>query len=188
MKHLKKSVKKSVKNVVKKARIFFVAITCFLVSVACVGGFIGGEAQAASRAAIRAVPSNVTVVTPDQVVAKIENSTQPFLLFVYASWCPYCKQQAKLFKKIPPLDAAKMPEIYAVSIDADPYAFSAMLNHLSPMSWKNYLYQGDTSIEEILAGYGSDFSGGIPYMALVKNKKIVKQITNVTPPSEFYSK
>lgn len=150
----------------------------FLALLAIVVSFV----PAAPASAAQSLPGNVTMVTPSDIVARIENSSQPFTLFVFASWCPYCKQQIELFNQLLPGQRAQLPKILAVSIDADPEAFSRFMATYSGLFFETRLYQGKASLETLLHNYASEFNGGIPYLAVFQNKKIIKQYNGLIDP------
>ncbi len=131
------------------------------------------------------LPSNVSVITPSDIISRIEESKEPFALFVFTTWCPYCKKQMAELSKLSAEQRKAMPPLLAVSIDADPHAYSRFTKANAQLPIAMKLYQGNASIESILHPYGSDFNGGIPYIAVFSNKKIIKQFNGVTAPENL---
>lgn len=132
-----------------------------------------------------ALPGNVIAVSPADIIGKIEQPDKPFTLFVFASWCPYCKQQMDLFNKLSPEQRAAVPPILAVSIDSQPDVFSRFMSTHSNLFFETRIYSGNASLETLLHNYGSGFDGGIPYIAIFKNQKIVKEFNGLVDPSEI---
>jgi thiol-disulfide isomerase/thioredoxin len=133
--------------------------------------------------AANVLPNNVITLTPSDLVAKIETADKPFALLVFASWCPYCKQQMDKLNALSPEQRATLPEIYAISIDADPEAYSRFLTTHSGLFFATRLYSGSTSLEVLLQNYASVFNGGIPYTAVFNNKKIIKEFNGLVDPA-----
>ncbi len=132
------------------------------------------------------LPPNVQTITPQEITARFEDSAQPFILFVYASWCPYCKKQiTNMDNALKQNSALKLPPILAVSVDADPTAYAHFIANYPSLPWSSKLYMGQASLEEILSRYGSNFNGPIPYLAIVKDKKILKQFSGLTEAEEL---
>lgn len=132
-----------------------------------------------------ALPSNVIFIKPSELVSKIENSPQPFALLIFTSWCPYCKKQLELLNALSVEERKKMPEIYAVSVDADPTAYSNYIAKMQNPYFSTRLYSGTISLESLLQNYASKFDGGIPYTAIFQNKKIAKELNGLAKASEF---
>lgn len=132
------------------------------------------------------LPANVQTITPQELSSHIENSSKPFVLLIYTSWCPYCKKQimelSAALSQTPPL---ALPPILAVSIDADPVAYSQFIRQHVALPWPNKLYMGHSSIEQLLAQYGSSFNGPIPYLAVFQNREIVKEFNGLTAPQNL---
>ena len=135
--------------------------------------------------ASQAFPANVLTTTPAEIVRKIETSPTPFMILAFASWCPYCKKQIDDLAKLTPADQLRIPEIVAVSIDSDPQAYSNYLRSKTGVFFPMRLYVGDNNLESLLKNYGSTFDGGIPYLAIFKDKKLVKEFNGYTDPSAF---
>jgi thiol-disulfide isomerase/thioredoxin len=121
------------------------------------------------------------LITPVDLVQKIERSPNAFVLFVFTSWCGYCKQQVEALRALHPAERVSMPEILAVSTDSDPAAFGRFLSEHLGMFWQNRLYAGSVSLSAMLRPYGSDYDGGIPYLAVFQKGKIIRQFNGFTP-------
>jgi thiol-disulfide isomerase/thioredoxin len=130
-----------------------------------------------------AFPANVLTTTPAEIVRKIETSNQPFTLVVFTSWCPYCKKQLDELAKLTPAEQLRIHEVLAVSIDSNPQDYSNYLRSKTGVFFPMRLYMGDSNLENILHDYGSGFDGGIPYIAIFNDKKIVKEFDGYTHPS-----
>ena len=130
----------------------------------------------------QSLPVNVTVIKPSELVLRIETSTKPFILLVFASWCPYCKKQIDRLTALTPEQRTAIPQILAVSIDAQPEAFSRMRATYPGLFFETRIYEGNASLEALLHNYASRFNGGIPYLAVFHNKKIIKEFNGLINP------
>ncbi len=126
------------------------------------------------------LPANITLITPAEIVKKVETSTRPFILLLVASWCPYCKKQMADLAKLTPAEQLQIPEIVGVSVDSKPEAYAAMMREYKSIFWPMKLYAGDSSIEGIIQNYGGTFDGSIPYTAIFQNRKITKEFNGLT--------
>jgi thiol-disulfide isomerase/thioredoxin len=104
---------------------------------------------------------------------------RPTLVFVYASWCPYCKEQFGVLESLSARFGNDVLHIAYISVDENPYELSQTLvdkyekgvpftpYHVSPME-KDGFYQGFES-------YGFKPNGGIPYLLLFDSEQKPKQ-------------
>lgn len=128
------------------------------------------------------LPSNVITVTPAEIIKKIESSQQPFVLLIFTSWCPYCKKQVDALSQLTPAEQLRIPEIYAVSVDNNPEDYSRYISTKKALYFPLRLYVGDSGMKDLLRGYGSSYDGGIPYLAVFKNRKLLKEFNGYTEP------
>lgn len=92
------------------------------------------------------------------------------LLFVYASWCPYCKEQFKMLRAL----QTRYPDglhIEYISLDENPYALSEFLMSTYPERpfTPYHVAQGEdrASFDSALAKWGFSPDGGIPHLMLL---------------------
>jgi hypothetical protein len=129
--------------------------------------------------------SGVITISPAEIVKKIESSSRPFTLMVFTSWCPYCKKQVADLAALTPAQQLQIPEVLAVSTDANPVAYANYLRDKSGVFFPMRLYAGAQSMESLLKNYGSTFDGGIPYFAIIKDKKIIREFWGYTEPMKL---
>jgi thiol-disulfide isomerase/thioredoxin len=109
---------------------------------------------------------------------RIVEDGKPTLLFVYASWCPYCKQQ---FDVLEQMTSPELAITYA-SLDEDAHALSAYLIARYPdMPFTPYLVRNRYSFDAALDAYGFNADGGIPHlMVFDANGKPVQEFKGLT--------
>lgn len=98
----------------------------------------------------------------------ISTDGKPTLLFIYASWCGYCKKQ------FPVVDAlarthGKDFKLVALSLDNNPEALLRFLSiQQQPLSFEPLILASgaEPDFENMLMSRGSNFTGGIPYTAI----------------------
>lgn len=131
-----------------------------------------GNGQPVSAANL---PHNVRAAYAEDIRKAIRSSeSKPSLLFIYASWCPYCKRYIDVVNDV--VQEKAVANITAISIDEDPGALSAFLNERPQMMFETAIYTGYESPKAIVKEFGGHFSGGIPYTAILKNGQIHGQI------------
>lgn len=93
---------------------------------------------------------------------------KPMLMFVYASWCPWCKKQFPMVKALQQRFGDDIHIAY-VSIDDDAYALSRFLMKEYPKPEFTPYHVSEESRSDFygtLADHGFTHSGSIPYLIL----------------------
>lgn len=96
------------------------------------------------------------------------NKGKPMLMFVYASWCPWCKKQFPMIKALQMRFGDDVHFAY-VSIDDDSYALSRFLMKEYPKPEFTPYHVSEASRSDFygaLAAHGFTHSGSIPYLIL----------------------
>ena len=143
-----------------------------MASIALVIGFVVAESNSRLSPEIIAFRDN-TLVTVDKAQFEAELETakgKPVLLLLYASWCPYCKQQIVGLKAVKTLFPEDQLKVIYLSTDANPLAASEFLFHkqqedqLTPF----HLPMDDqTGLKKALvAEYGMKEGDAIPHIAI----------------------
>lgn len=99
-----------------------------------------------------------------------QNSGKPTLLFVYASWCPYCKKQFPIIKSLQMRYPAEKLTVAYISIDGDPYELSTFLMETFPDTPFTPYHIPDAKrheVDEALAQYGFAPEGAVPHLMLL---------------------
>ena len=119
------------------------------------------------RTSVSATPETTryaheTLVPMDgDTLASLIGQGKPTVLFLYASWCPYCKQQFGI------LDSIKRDDvtfIYA-SLDESVHALSAFLMQRFPqLPFTPYHVSGRYSFDSLLKQRGFSPDGGVPHL------------------------
>jgi thiol-disulfide isomerase/thioredoxin len=105
------------------------------------------------------------------------------VLFLYASWCPYCHKQMEGFKQLKaqyPLD-----DIIAVSIDKKPEQLLKHYQKVPTTPFEPLIYQGESELMDFLREEGGSFRGGIPYFAIFHDGAYVGESLGLTHPKEL---
>lgn len=99
-----------------------------------------------------------------------ESASRPTLLFIYASWCPYCKQEIEALKAIRKRFGTDELQLLYVSVDQNPYALSQfMLDRQPEERYTPYHVQREdigAFIESLKNHYGINFDGSVPHLAI----------------------
>lgn len=108
---------------------------------------------------------------------------KPLLMFVYASWCPWCKKQFPMIKALQLRFGDDLHVAY-VSIDDDAYALSRFLLEKQPtqeFTPYHVAQEQQSDFYGALADYGFTHSGSIPYVILLdKNGERAAEFRGLT--------
>ncbi len=125
-----------------------------------------------------ALPAGIQTINLAEIKSYVA-ADEPRVVFLYASWCPYCKKQMagfEHFKKEYPLE-----NMIAISTDSK---LENLVKYITtnPSSRTPYIYEGGPEIVEYLEEQGGSFSGGIPYFAVFKGGKFQTEFVGLTHP------
>ena len=127
----------------------------------------------------QALPAELEPINLDEIKSFL-SAKEPRILFLYASWCPYCKKQMAGFAYF--LDKYPTDNIIAVSTDQHPEKLAAYLKEGKTMPFTPYIYTGDDSLMKYIKEAGGSFGGGIPYFAVFENGKFKQEFMGLTHP------
>lgn len=109
---------------------------------------------------------------------------KPVMVFLYASWCPYCREAMGYIQALQEDGALAPVSLVFVSLDTDHYALASYLTSLNQdIDFKPcILKRGGTAspIDQLRAG-GLNFDGSIPYLAYFNRlgEKVAESAGNV---------
>lgn len=118
--------------------------------------------------------------------ALLTRNNKPTLVFIYASWCPYCRTQKPVIEQMQ-AQYANVLNVVAISIDKDPAGLARYLSH-DPTTLEVYRVAGDKFLDfrVALAATGSKFTGAIPYSAYFSpQKKMLAEIPGYVDKATF---
>lgn len=114
-----------------------------------------------------------------------ENTGKPTLLFVYASWCPYCKQQFTTLNALQTGYPQEQLTIVYSALDKDVYGLSQFLMERYPQQpFTPYHVPAPAreAFDTKLTSYGFTPDGGIPHLFLFDAKgKPLQEFKGLTP-------
>ncbi len=107
---------------------------------------------------------------------------KPTLIFLYASWCPFCHKMFPTISNITQTMQNKI-RIIPISIDEKPEAFIHYLaQHAPTPTFTPYVFADSgerLKARDLLTKKGLQFTGSIPYMAVFRKGKSLAQIVGV---------
>lgn len=115
----------------------------------------------------------------------LKNAGRPTLVFIYASWCPYCQKEFTSYEMLKEQFPDSTLQTLAISIDKDPLALSDFL--LTRFPNKPFTpYHLDTKEIPIffraLGDRGPQPKGSIPYMVLFDaDQKFIQEFSGLVP-------
>lgn len=141
--------------------------------IALIMKWTGAPVLMASRANIEATPELTAYAETIQLVdAKqldriiSQSSGKGTVLFVYTSWCGYCKKQFPIIEELMNEYGDKI-QFIALSMDRDKLALADFLSQRKlPSGFVRYIFSGGL-LSELLHSHGITYSGGIPFIALI---------------------
>lgn len=163
----------------RNAFLFFSAIIVLMMGVEYLtssGNAIGGISQDSN------VPANIQPIELMEIQRRLEGDKE-VLLFLYASWCPYCHKQLALIQALPLL---KREKILAVSIDRNAADFSKFVAEFPNYPVSPRIFRGDTQFMDYLKSKNSQFTGGIPYLARFSQGELREEFLGLTSTQKLF--
>lgn len=114
------------------------------------------------------------------------NKGKPQLVFLYASWCPYCKRQFGQLHQLEGSTGKDGLTIHHISVENDVYALGDFLMQTYGLAetdhFTAYYAEGREDFYAVLRSKGATPGEGIPYLALFDAEgKLVRQFMGLTP-------
>lgn len=127
---------------------------------------LGGESYRFSPEA-RAFSDKIVEFDDKHIAEITKTGSKPTMLHVYASWCPYCRQQSPIVMDLVTNNSAKM-NVVMLSIDQNKMQLADFLSKKQqPLPYEPYILDPSASrtLMRMLQSQHSKFDGGIPYTA-----------------------
>jgi thiol-disulfide isomerase/thioredoxin len=143
----------------------------------------------AASATAPADRSKVHPITVSQLETIMKTDKKPTLVFIYASWCPYCRQQFPIITGLQAEYGEKL-NVVATSIDRTEGELQEFVNAQQPLPFAPYYVPAKENgmFRDWLGRSGADFQGGIPYSVLFDaNGKLVTSFPGLTQADAFKS-
>ncbi|MDG1287582.1 MAG: thioredoxin-like domain-containing protein [Rickettsiales bacterium] len=144
--------------------------------------FNGHSSSFSGISEAHALPAGIEAIRLDEIKSFL-NADKPRILFLYASWCPYCQKQIAGFKTFH--EKYPLANMIAVSTDKKPSAFAKYINSKNGVPFTPYIYQGDSKLIDYLKERGGSFSGGIPYFAIFEKGELKQEFLGLTHPEKL---
>ena len=125
------------------------------------------DRQAATQVALK-VNNNVVPYNFAKFEQAMEKEKRPVILFIYTSWCKFCRKEFPLVNETAKLHKDEFA-IYAISIDTEPQKLSEFLARQDEVNFTPYSIpdeNGQREIESELQAKGLTFDGSFPYLAV----------------------
>ncbi len=152
--------------------------------------YLTDSTAAVSRAEMEDLARQANVMTPEEVVSYLKQSTRPTMLVVYASWCQYCK---RLMPSVYELwSEGKIPgdQMLVVSLDENVTDLATYIleNHFNKMLGVPITIKMDnkSALRTALKPLRASFSGGIPYIGFFgKGGRVLDEIRGAVEKNEI---
>lgn len=121
-----------------------------------------------NRDQITAATNALVPLSSSELSLRLSNDEgRPALLFIYASWCGYCKQVMPEILQL--MRDKKLDGVNTVFLSLDDRRRSLgqyIFTHAYGGLYTPYIYQKGQSLVGLLGSRGSSFTGAIPYIAV----------------------
>jgi thiol-disulfide isomerase/thioredoxin len=108
---------------------------------------------------------NYKEVNPDKLEEILQSKKgQKSVLLVYASWCPHCQI---IFPELINIEKQNPGSVQAISMNKDTNRFVRFLNQFPGSTIEPYIWNKEYHLGISLLELGIDFSGYIPFIALI---------------------
>jgi thiol-disulfide isomerase/thioredoxin len=158
------------------------AVVWSLLALALLNSFAPVIAPDEREPEVRAVIKSIIVVPPETLAQRFATSEKPTLLFVYASWCPYCRQVLPYLLHLQDTGALAQVNPLFLSLDGDKRPLAIYIVHAEYAGrYTPYIisqWQGD-AVKQSLQQLGSNYRGAIPYIALFDKEKLIGEISGM---------
>lgn len=145
------------------------------------------QPEAASSGSLSATAQAIKPITTDELKTLVTSADKPTLLFIYASWCPYCQQQMPIINELTKEMADKV-QIVGLSTDDDDETLAKFIaKKPDPLPFTPYRMKTESGrdFQVWLQQNGAIFRG-IPYSVLLaKDGQVLGIFAGLTQKSEF---
>ncbi len=152
--------------------------------------FSDSGATTPSRAEVEALAGKATLITADDVVARIRESDKPTMLVLYASWCPYCRAMMPDIQALWEEKKFDGAHVLMVSVDksATELAEYLLAHGYSQMVGAPVILKSnrDRLLSDALKPLYATYEGGIPYIGFfAADGSMIDQINGQVPKRDL---
>lgn len=135
------------------------------------------------------VPVTKTLVTVSEITAKDivaavktpRDDVRATLLYVYTSWCPFCKMQHSAVEKLAREQGPNGLQVIGLSFDDEQEKIEEYLSRRGKSAFTTFRVEQKQEVANFLNGSGASFTGGIPYIALFNREgKLLAEYQGMT--------
>lgn len=123
-----------------------------------------------------AFAKTITSLRDDQVLPMLVAEDRPTLLFIYASWCPYCRQQMPILKQLTEQLGDEV-RLATLSLDKDARMLAKFLQSKPQPLWFDPLIlapRARDNFKPLMQQAGSNYKGAIPHIVVFDAQGNVK--------------
>lgn len=132
------------------------------------------NARSVLEAEIRHFNDEIKVLPISQVASMIENKeSKPTILFIYASWCSYCKKIMSYFVQFQNRGKLENFNLLFISLDENKDKLSKyILQYNYDKLFKPYMLEenGAMGLENMMLSKGASYGGVIPFTVIFDSK------------------
>lgn len=134
--------------------------------------------------------SGITIVDPSEIERWLGQQGRPRLLYIYASWCPYCREQTPVTTEIM-RDYADKIDHRSLSFDREKLGLAHYLNNLEKPVLLDPVMASEETYSQIIAllhHHDIYYTGSIPFAVLFdENGKKVAEFNGVVDKASMQS-
>lgn len=132
--------------------------------------YITDTKAAVSREQVEAYAAQAKFIEPEAVSGFLKQSEKPSMVFIYASWCTYCRSMMPIIHELWQRGDIDGSRLLLLSLDTSATDLSNYLleNRYAEMAGVPLMVRArqKDALKATLAGFGSGFTGGIPYTGI----------------------
>ncbi len=131
--------------------------------------FMFDDALRADPQKVDQLLADLQPITAPQLAKKIDHPDgKPSFVYIYASWCPYCR---KLMPFITKTNATRLTNfnVFMISVDKEPKKLAQYLvarGYVDMFTPYLFLKKDSESLKQVLDARGVGFDGAIPFLAI----------------------
>ncbi len=124
----------------------------------------------------------------NRIEQTITHSSKPVLLFIFASWCPHCREAFPDMVDLSSEEQNKFEPIF-ISVDNDPDALEEYLQSVPELPRSGIETATDETshgaLMELLAEHGINYSGSVPYTCVFIHGRLVANFSGAISKEGF---
>ncbi len=130
-----------------------------------------------------AAPDKFYTMSAEQIGEQLDQYQGRRLMFIYASWCGYCRHA---LPQIMDIAREYKGAVVAVSVDEDPSALLTYLGNFPDVPFKVIIWDRASLMSDGLARFGIKDAEGIPFTALIDEYGYVKKQGVIEPSDSLH--